>query len=411
MKRSSTHILTTHAGSLIRPAEIVEAMIQDHLREPLDKKKFDNDLKVAVEDVVKKQANIGIDVVDDGEFGKSSWIAYLVDRFDGLVRVPLPREVLEAPSPVYGDFKRFPAFYRIYGQIESKLWLPDAPSKSRYDGNQTSEYAKAACVGPLRYKPEALQRDIANFKAALEDIQVEEAFLPVVAPASVEVIFNKYYKTAEEYLFAVADALSTEYKMIVDAGFLLQIDDAMLPMMRFMAFGGRSVDEFHRWAQVRIDALNHALRDIPEDRVRYHVCFGSQNVPHTFDPSLTDILDLILQIKAQAYSIEASNPRHEHEWQTWEGTKLPEGKILIPGVISHATNVVEHPELIALRLKNFARLVGRENVIAGTDCGFSQSWSSPRVHVEIQWAKLEALVEGARLASRDLWAKASERAA
>jgi 5-methyltetrahydropteroyltriglutamate--homocysteine methyltransferase len=198
MKRSSTHILTTHAGSLIRPAEIVEAMIQDHLREPLDKKKFDNDLKVAVEDVVKKQANIGIDVVDDGEFGKSSWIAYLADRFDGLVRVPLPREVLEAPSPVYGDFKRFSAFYRIYGQIESKLWLPDAPSKSRYDGNQTSEYAKAACVGPLRYKPEALQRDIANFKAALEDIQVEEAFLPVVAPASVEVIFNKYYKTAEE---------------------------------------------------------------------------------------------------------------------------------------------------------------------------------------------------------------------
>jgi len=182
-------------------------------------------------------------------------------------------------------------------------------------------------------------------------------------------------------------------------------------MMRFMAFGGRSVDEFHRWAQVRIDALNHALRDIPEDRVRYHVCFGSQNVPHTFDPSLTDILDLILQIKAQAYSIEASNPRHEHEWQTWEGTRLPEGKILIPGVISHATNVVEHPELIALRLKNFTRLVGRENVIAGTDCGFSQSWSSPRVHVEIQWAKLEALVEGARLASRDLWAKASERAA
>jgi 5-methyltetrahydropteroyltriglutamate--homocysteine methyltransferase len=318
---------------------------------------------------------------------------------------------LEAPSPVYVDFKRFPAFYRIYGQIESKLWLPDAPSKSRYDGNQTSEYAKAACVGPLRYKPEALQRDIANFKAALEDVQVEEAFLPVVAPASVDVIFNKYYKTAEEYLFAVADALSTEYKMIVDAGFLLQIDDAMLPMLRFMAFGGRSVDEFHRWAQVRIDALNHALRDIPEDRVRYHVRFGSQNVPHTFDPSLTDILDLILQVKAQAYSIEASNPRHEHEWQTSGGTKLPEGKILIPGVISHATNVVEHPELIALRLKNCARLVGRENVIARTDCGFSQSWSSPRVHVEIQWAKLEALVEGARLASRHLWNKASERAA
>jgi 5-methyltetrahydropteroyltriglutamate--homocysteine methyltransferase len=411
MKRSSARILTTHAGSLIRPAEIVEAMIQDHLSAPLDKEKFNKDLQVAVEDIVKKQADVGIDVIDDGEFGKSSWIAYLADRFDGFVRVSLPREILEAPSPVYGDFKRFAGFYQIYGQIESRLWLPDAPSKSQFDGNQTSEYAKAACVGPLRYKPEALQRDIAKFKAALKKVQVEEAFLPVVAPASVEVIFNKYYKTAEEYLFAVADALNTEYKMIVEAGFLLQIDDAMLPMMRFMAFGGRSVDEFHRWAQMRIDALNHALRGIPEDRVRYHVCFGSQNVPHTFDPSLTDILDLILQIKAQAYSIEASNPRHEHEWQVWEGKKLPEGKILIPGVISHATNVVEHPELIALRLKNFARLVGRENVIAGTDCSFSQSWSSPRVHVEIQWAKLEALVEGARLASRDLWGKASERAA
>jgi 5-methyltetrahydropteroyltriglutamate--homocysteine methyltransferase len=227
--------------------------------------------------------------------------------------------------------------------------------------------------------------------------------MPVVAPASIEIIPNRYYKTHEEYLFACADVLSTEYKMIADSGFLLQVDDAILPMQRFMRFTGKDVAEFRDWGQQRIDALNHALKSIPEDRVRYHICFGSQNVPHTSDAPLAEVLDLVLQVRAQAYSIEAGNPRHEHEWQTWKETKLPEGKILIPGAVNHATNIVEHPEAIALRLKNFAGLVGRESVIAGTDCGFSQSWNSPRVHPEVQWAKLEALVEGARIASRQLW--------
>ena len=403
MNKSSSRILTTHAGSLIRPPEIVEAMIHDQLREPVDKARFGSDLANAVRDVVKKQADVGIDIIDDGEFGKSSWIAYVSERLDGLERTTFTREMLEAPSPVYPEQDRYGGFYHTYGKQESTMWLPETPSKVRYDSNLATEYAKVICTGPLRYKPEALQRDIANFKAALNGLNVEEAFIPVVAPASIEIIFNRHYKTSEEYLFAFADALSTEYKMIVDAGFLLQIDDAMLPMQRIMSFAGKDIAEFRRWAQVRIDALNRALNGIPEDRVRYHICFGSQNVPHTSDMPLAQLLDLVLQVRAQAYSIEASNPRHEHEWQVWRETKLPDGKILIPGVVNHATNIVEHPELISLRLKNFAGLVGRENVIAGTDCGFSQSWSSPRTHPEVQWAKLGALVEGARIASRQLW--------
>ncbi len=283
------------------------------------------------------------------------------------------------------------------------MWLPQTPSRARYDGNQVTEYAKILCSGPLRYRAGPVQRDIRNLTSALAGVAVEEAFMPVVAPASIEIVGNRYYQTSEDYLGALAEALSAEYKMIVDAGFLLQIDDAILPMRRFMTFAGKTTAEFRKWARLRIEALNHALRSIPEERVRYHICFGSQNVPHTSDPALCELLDIVLHAKAQAYSIESCNPRHEHEWQIWEHVALPEGKILIPGVVSHATNIVEHPEGIALRLCNFARLVGRENVVAGTDCGFSQSWNSPRVHEEVQWAKLEALVEGARIASQKLW--------
>jgi len=405
MKRSAGRILTTHAGSLIRPPEIVEAMIRDHLREPVDKKRFEGDLANSVRDVAQKQAEVGIDVIDDGEFGKSSWVAYVSERLDGWERMNFTPEMLRAPSPVFPEKNRFGGFYSTYGKFESTMWMPDTPSKARYDGNQMTEYAKIVFTGPMRYKPEALQRDIANFKVGLKGLAIEEAFMPVVAPASLEIIPSRYHKTREDYLFACADALSVEYKMIVDAGFLLQIDDAILPMQRFMTFAGKDLAAFRGWAQTRIEALNHALEGISEDRVRYHVCFGSQNVPHTSDMPLADLVDLVLQVKAQAYSIEASNPRHEHEWQVWRETKLPEGKILIPGVVNHATNIVEHPELIALRLRNFAGLVGRENVIAGTDCGFSQSWNSARVHPEVQWAKLEALVEGAARASKTLWGK------
>lgn len=404
MKNSTQRILTTHVGSLVRPPSIIEAMIRDQLHEPLQKEAFERDLRGAVADVVRQQAELGIDIVDDGEFGKSSWIGYVGDRFEGLERVVFPPEVLGKSNPaIYPEAQRYGDFYLRYSQQEYTLWLPETPSRARYIAGGMTEYGKVRCTGPLRYRREALQRDIANFQAALKEVAVEEAFMPVVAPASLENIRNDYYRTEEDYLFALADALSAEYEMVSGAGFILQVDDAILPMQRFMKFRDKSLAEFRRWAEIRIDALNHALRNVPEDRVRYHICFGSQNIPHTTDPALGDILDIVLRAKAQAYSIEACNPRHEHEWQIWETVKLPDGKILIPGVLSHATNIVEHPELVAMRLKNFARLVGRENVIAGTDCGFSQSWSSPRMHEQVQWAKLEAMVEGARLASRQLW--------
>jgi 5-methyltetrahydropteroyltriglutamate--homocysteine methyltransferase len=404
MKNSADRILTTHVGSLVRAPHIVEAMIRDQAGEPLPKTELAATLRGAVSDVVRKQAEIGIDIIDDGEFGKSSWIAYVAERFDGLERVTFTPEMLGTTNrAIYPEPQRYGDFYRRYNQHEYTQWLPDTASRARYVPGGMTEYGKVFCAGPLSYRPGPLQRDIDNFKAALDGVAVVEAFLPVVAPASLENIGNQHYKTAEDYLFALADVLAVEYEMVAKAGFILQVDDAILPMQRFMKFRDKSLSEFRTWAQVRIDALNHALRNVPEDRVRYHICFGSQNIPHTSDPGLGDVLDIILRAKAQAYSIEACNPRHEHEWQIWESTRLPEGKILIPGVLSHATNIVEHPELVALRLKNFARLVGRESVIAGTDCGFSQSWNSPRVHEQVQWAKLEAMVEGARIASKALW--------
>ena len=403
MKRSIERILTTHAGSLVRPPEIVESMIRAHLGEVVDEAHFSAELRGAVAEAVRRQVELGVDIVDDGEFGKSSWITYLSERLRGMERVPTDPGRIAGFSRAWPEQERFGDFYRTYDRYESTQWLPETPAKARYDGSQGSEYLTVACTGPLAYEPGPLRRDIDNLKEALGAVAAEEAFLPVVAPASIEIVPNEHYSREEDYLFALAEALNAEYREIVNAGFLLQVDDAILPMQRFMRFGRRSLEEYKGWAQLRVDALNRALEGIPEDRVRYHICFGSQNVPHTQDPALSDVLDLVLRVNAQAYSIEACNPRHEHEWQVWEETKLPDGKILIPGVLSHATNIVEHPELVALRLKNFARLVGRENLIAGSDCGFSQSWNSPRVHPEIQWAKLEAMVEGARIASRTLW--------
>ncbi len=403
MKRSEGRVLTTHAGSLVRPPAIVEARIRAHLGETPDGAALDATLRREVIEVVRQQAALGIDVVDDGELGKSSWITYLCERLEGMERVTLGEKERASFSRGWPEQERFGEFYRVYDRYESLQWLPDTPSKPRYEGNQSDEYLNAVCNGPLAYRPGPLERDLAHLRDALSAVAVEEAFVPVVAPASIEIVRNRHYPDEESYLAALAAVLHEEYRRIVDAGFLLQVDDAILPMQRFLRYGDRPLDEFLRWARVRVDALNQALEGIPEERVRYHVCFGSQNVPHTGDASLAEILDLVLAVRAQAYSIEACNPRHEHEWQVWEERALPDGKILIPGVLSHATNIVEHPELVALRLQNFARLVGRENVIAGSDCGFSQSWNSPRVHPQVQWAKLDAMVAGARLASERLW--------
>jgi 5-methyltetrahydropteroyltriglutamate--homocysteine methyltransferase len=260
------------------------------------------------------------------------------------------------------------------------------------------------CTGEIAYDSSALSRDVARLKQALSGVDVTDAFLPVVAPASVYWLRNEHYPSEEAFIFAVADALHEEYKGIVDAGFLVQVDDAVLlhEYDSILSLGG-SVEDYRRWAELRIDALNHALEGIPEERIRYHVCYGSWHGPHVFDPPLAELIDLVLKVRARYYLIEQANPRHEHEWRLWEDVKLPEGKVVVPGVVTHHTNVVEHPELVAERLVRLAKLVGPENVMGGTDCGFAQGAFIRRVHPSIQWAKLEALAEGARLATRQLF--------
>jgi len=264
--------------------------------------------------------------------------------------------------------------------------------------------APAVCQGPIAYKGEALlQRELATFKAALQGVHVEEAFVPAIAPGMVGRGQNQYYATDEEYVFATAEALKTEYRAIVDAGFILQIDDPGLGETWDMMIPAPPLEEYRRMQARNIDALNHALAGIPEERVRYHLCWGSWQGPHVHDLGLRDIVDLLFRVKAQAYSVEAATPRHSYEWRVWEDVKLPEGKVLIPGVIAHTTAVVEHPETVAERILNFARVVGRERVIAGADCGFAQGALYQRQHPTVMWAKFEALVQGARLASERLW--------
>ena len=406
MKRSSTRILTTHVGSLVRTPEIIEVMRATEGREkrPYDEQAFAQSLHTGVAEVVRKQAEVGVDVVSDGEYGKRGWTQYVRERLGGLeLRELTPGE--RAAPPNSRIRRDFPEFWQAYTAFENDIWLPPAQGGGTAVATAPAVPTAWVCSGPITYQGQAaVQRDIANFKAALAGVQVEEAFMPCVAPCSVEVgRANQYYATEEEYLYAIAEALREEYLAIIDAGFILQVDDALLPMYWDRMAPAGTMTEFQRWGAVRQEALNHALRGIPPERVRYHICWGSQNAPHTTDVPLRDMVDLVLQVHAQAYAIEAANPRHEHEWQVWEDVKLPDGKILIPGVVTHSTNIVEHPELVAWRLQNFARLVGRENVMAGTDCGFSQNWNLVRVHPSVQWAKLAALAEGARLATQQLW--------
>jgi 5-methyltetrahydropteroyltriglutamate--homocysteine methyltransferase len=377
MKRSERRILTTHVGSLPRPPELLEAAASKNGT-------YDALLRQSVADVVARQVEVGIDIPSDGEFGKTSWATYILDRVSGF---EVRRDRLQPLVWLGRDRDRFPEFFAQ----EMPNALTGAPTE--------------VCVGPITYHGEqAMQRDIRNFQDALsKSPQVEEAFLPVVAPASTAYNgINEYYSTEEEYIFAIADALKTEYHAIVDAGLVLQVDDAVLANM-YDHLVQTSPEHYRKWAQLRIDALNHALQGIPEERVRYHVCFGSWHVPHVADAPLEALVVLIVQVRAGAYSIEAANPRHEHEWRVWENKKLPEGRILIPGVITHHVTTVEHPRLVADRIVRYARLVGRENVIAGTDCGFAQSATVRRVHPTVMWAKFAALVEGARLASAELW--------
>ncbi len=405
MKRSTDRILVTHVGSLVRPDDLAQMLAAKELGRPVDEAAFEATLRASVAEVVRKQAEVGVDIPSDGEYGKLGWTNYVAARLTGLApRTSRPGD----PEPINPrtagrDAKRFEAFYEAYRPVETYQWRVPKSDTALAIPPATASWAWE-CTSPIGYKDHEIKRDVANFRAALKDVRVVEAFLPVAAPESARgVRLNRYYKNDDAYLAAIADALRTEYRAIVDAGFLIQLDDAFLAHEYDRLLITRSGEDIHKEFAAYIDMLNYALRDIPEEKVRYHVCWGSWNGPHTSDVPLRDIVDLILRVRAQAYSLEAANPRHEHEWQVWQDVKLLDGKILIPGLVAHSTNVVEHPELIAWRIKNFARLVGRENVIAGTDCGFSQNWNTVRVHPSIQWAKLEALAQGARLASKELW--------
>jgi 5-methyltetrahydropteroyltriglutamate--homocysteine methyltransferase len=381
MKRSEHRILTTHVGSLVRPQELLR--LSAEAKQGADTQPYEDRLRRSVADIVQTQAKVGIDVVNDGEFGKSGWANYALGRVSGFE---------ERPDQMY------PA-----------VWL--GRDRVRFAEFMAEEFPRGvtgtpghACVGPIAYRDHtSIARDVANLQMAVKSVDAEDAFFTAVAPASVGYdAANEYYPNEKDYVFAIADALREEYLAIVDAGLVLQVDDAVLANM-YDALVQESPRRYREWAELRIAALNHALSGIPQERVRYHVCFGSWHVPHVADAALEDIVELILEVRAGAYSIEAANVRHEHEWRVWEKVKLPDGKILIPGVVTHHTTSVEHPRLVADRIVTFARLVGRENVIAGTDCGFAQAEGIRRVHPSVMWAKLESLVEGARLASKELW--------
>jgi 5-methyltetrahydropteroyltriglutamate--homocysteine methyltransferase len=385
MQRSTERFLTTHVGSLVRPPKIAEYVQALDERKPIDTQAFEADLKAAVAQVVQDQVAAGVDMVSDGEFSKTSWLGYLQHRIAGFEMRLMPRR-----SPGFLGQEREDRFAAYYDETMI-LDRRDQP------------FPRMVCVGPVSYTDAgraALGRDIANLKAALEGVQVAEAFLPVVAPCSMWVDYaNEYYKSEEEFLFAVADALHEEYKTITDAGLLVQVDDAILTnLYDRVRSEGR---DYRKWVAMNIEALNHGLKGIPEDRVRYHLCWGSWTGPHTSDVPFRDIVDLLLKINAQAYSIEGANPRHEHEWTVWEDVKLRQGKILMPGVISHAISHVEHPQVVAQRITRYAKILGRENVVPSTDCGFAQAARVARQMPAIVWAKLESLAEGARIAWRE----------
>jgi 5-methyltetrahydropteroyltriglutamate--homocysteine methyltransferase len=385
MKRSENRILTTHVGSLVRPPELraFSRFSKDRAAGPPPGPEYEEILRKATEDVVRKQAAIGLDIVSDGEFAKSSWSNYILDRITGFeIRPDQLRPVLWLGR----DRERFAEC--IAREMPSVL-----------TGRPTE-----ACIAPIAYKdPAPVRRAISNFCQALQSVTVEGAFLTAVAPASTAYDgVNEFYPTDKDYVFAIAEALRQEYLEIHQSGLLLQVDDAVLANM-YDHWVQQSPDRFREWAQLRVDALNHALRGIPEDRIRYHVCFGSWHVPHLSDAPLEELVDFIVQVPAGAYLIEAANVRHEHEWRVWKDGRLPKGRVLIPGVITHHTITVEHPRLIADRIIRYAELVGPQNVMAGTDCGFAQVETIERVPDSVMWAKFQALVEGAALASKELF--------
>jgi 5-methyltetrahydropteroyltriglutamate--homocysteine methyltransferase len=403
MRASRDRVLTSHAGSLPRPDELIEANRARESGNAGDEGRFQDRLRSAVADVVRRQRDAGVDVPGDGELGKSmghrvnyrAWWSYSFQRLGGLelgtaglydmpARRSRPGEVVLTSFADRRDRLRFAA---AYADPESGITTgPRAP-------------LWPVCVGPITYTGHAaIATDIANFKAALSAAGVEEGFMTSIAPGSASRIANRYYRTDEELLFACADAMRDEYRAIVDAGLVLQLDDPAIAENWDMVNPEPTPEAYRKFSMLRVEALNHAIRGLPEDRIRFHLCWGSWHGPHTTDIPLREIVDVMLAVRCHAYSFEAANVRHEHEWKVWRDVRLPDGKLILPGVVSHATNVVEHPELVAERITRFAGVVGKERVIASTDCGLGG-----RVHPQIAWAKLESLAQGAALASRELW--------
>ena len=403
MKRSRDQILTSHAGSLPRPEALIEA---NRVRESgvgADESRFQDQLRSSVAEVVRLQKQAGITIPGDGEFGKSmghkvnyrAWWSYSFQRLGGLelgttglYDMPAQRS---RPGEVvltsFGDRRDRVRFAAAYADPDSGITTGPRPA------------LWPVCVGKLTYTGHtAIQSDIASFKAALQAAGVDEGFMTSIAPGSASRIANRYYKTDEEFLFACADAMREEYKAIVDAGLILQLDDPAIAENWDMVNPEPTPADYRKFSMVRVEALNHAIKGLPEDRIRFHLCWGSWHGPHTTDVPMREIVEVMLAVKCGAYSFEAANVRHEHEWKVWQDVKLPDGKLILPGIVSHATNVVEHPELVAERIARFANLVGKERVIASTDCGLGG-----RVHAQIAWAKLEALAAGAALATRQLW--------
>jgi 5-methyltetrahydropteroyltriglutamate--homocysteine methyltransferase len=387
MERNTRRILTTHVGSLIRPRVLQDILRARQSGQSINETDYAECLRSSVVEVVQHQAQVGIDIVDDGEYGKNiSWAQYALERLSGFERRPVSLEA--NPFNAGADRARFREFY-------AEMDAQQAPS---------SDW-ESVCTSPITYTgTAAIQRDIEDLKTALKTVSVTEAFLPVAAPASViPDRRNEYYRSDEDMLVAIAEAMRSEYRAIAESGILLQLDDARAAVTYDRMVPPANFADYRIWLEHQIDVLNHAVEGIPPDRIRYHVCWGSWPGPHTTDVPLYGIIDILLKANVGAFLIEGANPRHEHEWEVWQSVKMPEGKILIPGVISHATNIVEHPVLVAQRITRYANLLGRENVIAGTDCGFAQGPFHRRVHPSIMWAKLEALAEGARIASKRLW--------
>jgi 5-methyltetrahydropteroyltriglutamate--homocysteine methyltransferase len=375
MQRSETKILTTHVGSLPGRGEIAAAKDEADV----------DDIRA----VIAAQRDAGIDIVNEGEFTKGGdWLSYIDGRLSGFE----PAQNAGPPLILQGkDREAFADFYKYAAERGTLFYVTQKapPVRRNY----------WVCTGPIRYAGQAaMQHEIDLFRRALGSADVQDCFLTTTAPASLEPYHtNGYYKSTEEFLFALAEAMRAEYEMIANSGFAVQVDDAWLAALWDRIGIAMGLDGFRKYCELRVEALNHALRNIPEDRIRYHLCWGSWHGPHAYDLPLRDIVDVLLKVNAQAYLIEGANVRHEHEYRVWEDVKLPQGKILVPGVVAHATDTIEHPELVSQRIQRYANLVGKENVIAGTDCGFGE-----RTHAQVAWAKLRALCEGAALASRAL---------